>query len=175
MAKKIICKACGTAFQFELAKDMDICPVCGASLNDEDMETDSSGEDDELMYFDLLDIFDEAPQNNHLRAYCTECGENNFFDLELFDKLVDEQYVILKPDVILKCKKCGKEHKPRKILYKEKDYYAPPLPRCPICNSVMLKKISTASKFAASAMLGAFAVPLYNSKTYECKNCGYRF
>ena len=37
-------------FKFELAKDMDVCPVCGDSLNDEDMEVNSSDEDEGLMY-----------------------------------------------------------------------------------------------------------------------------
>ncbi|MDE7207948.1 MAG: hypothetical protein K2N90_12475, partial [Lachnospiraceae bacterium] len=104
MAKKIICESCGTVFKFELAKDMDVCPVCGASLNDddEDMEEDSSDEDEGLMYFDILDIFDERPQNSNVRVYCTECGEFDLLDLELFDTFIAKQYVILKPDVILK-------------------------------------------------------------------------
>jgi Zn finger protein HypA/HybF involved in hydrogenase expression len=175
MAKKIICESCGTAFKFELAKDMDVCPVCGDSLNDEDMEVNSSDEDEGLMYCDDINIFDENPQNSFVRAYCTECGENNFFNLKFFDKCVAKQYVILKPDVILKCKNCDREHKPRKIIYKKKDYYEPPLTQCPLCGSLRLKKISGISKFATAAMLGAFAPFLYDSKTYECQNCGHLF
>lgn len=57
---------------------------------------------------------------------------------------------------------------------KRKDHYVPPLPRCPVCNSAMLKRISTGSKFLAAATIGMFALP-YNSKTFECKDCGYRF
>lgn len=169
MAKKIICEACGTAFKFELAKDMDICPVCGASLNDEneDITPDSNTKNDGI-YFDEI-------HNTILGAYCGECEYPISPKLELFDKIVDKKYAISDSNITLKCKHCGREYTTRKILYKEKKHYAPPLPHCPVCNSVMLKKISCASKFAAAAMLGAFAVPCYNSKTYECKNCGYRF
>ena len=126
------------------------------------------------MYFDIIDIFENEPEYSNVNAYCKECGYNNSPELELFEKLVDKKYVILKSDVLLKCEGCGKEHKPRKILYKRKDNYAPPLPRCPVCNSAMLKRIKTSSKFLAAAAIGAFALP-YNSKTFECKDCGYRF
>ncbi|WP_289201182.1 hypothetical protein, partial [Phocaeicola sartorii] len=111
---------------------------------------------------------------SNVNAYCCECGENNSLELDKFDKLADKEYVILKEGITVKCRGCGKEHKPRKIMYKRKDHYAPPLPRCPVCNSAMLKKIKTSSKFLAAATVGMFALP-YNSKTFECKDCGYRF
>lgn len=31
---KIICEKCGTEFKFEIAKDFECCPVCGASFSD---------------------------------------------------------------------------------------------------------------------------------------------
>lgn len=175
---KVICESCGTIFKAEAVSGMSCCPVCGASFDDSeeeiDLEVNVSEDEEGLMYFDQIMIFEERPDLNNVNAYCKECGTNNSPSPELFDKLVDKKYVILKKDVILTCRGCGKEHKPRKILYKRKDHYAPPLPRCPVCNSVMLKRISAGSKFLAAATLGAFAIP-YNSKTYECKNCGHRF
>ena len=183
MAKKIICESCGTIFPFDRAKDLDRCPVCDASFDGEDEDSmdneypeqeDMDESEEELMYFDEIMLFEEAPECNNVCVYCGECGKDNTQDIDAFDKLVDEKYVILKKDVILKCEGCGKEHKPRKIRYKLKDNYAPPLPRCPLCNSVMLKKIKTSSKFLAAAVLGGFAMP-YNSKTFECQDCGYRF
>ena len=53
------------------------------------------------------------------------------------------------------------------ILYKRKDHYAPPLPRCPVCNSAMLKKITTGSKFLAAATLGIPTFALLLSLTYK--------
>lgn len=32
---KIVCEKCGTEFKYEVAKDFDCCPVCGASMMDE--------------------------------------------------------------------------------------------------------------------------------------------
>lgn len=174
---KVICEKCGTEFKFEIAKNFECCPVCGASFGDKtdsDLDNGITVQDDGLMYFDIIDIFENEPEYNNVNAYCKECGYNNSPGLDLFQKLVDKEYVILKPDIVLRCEGCGKEHKPRKILYKRKDHYAPPLPRCPVCNSAMLKKITTGSKFIAAATVGMFALP-YNSKTFECKDCGYRF
>ena len=176
MGKKIVCESCGTEFQFEIAKDFTVCPVCGVSFDDgeDNIDNDNSVQDDGLMYFDQIMIFESKPEHNVVLVYCKECKETDALDLDNFDKLVNKEYVILKKDSTIKCRGCGKEHKPRKILYKPKDNYAPPRPHCPACNSIMLKKISAGSKFLAAATGGMFAIP-YNSKTFECMNCGYRF
>ena len=178
---KVVCENCDSSFKWEMIKGKECCPVCGASFEDQEIENvDNGGEskanesENGLMYFDEIMIFEKKPEYNNVNAYCKECGYNNSPELDLFNKLVDKEYVILKSDVVLKCEGCGREHKPRKILYKKKDHYAPPLPRCPVCNSAMLKKIATGSKFLAAATVGMFALP-YNSKTFECKDCGYRF
>lgn len=179
---KIVCEACGSSFPMERVKDMKNCPVCGAALWEEEIESvdsetvESKADEAEsgLMYFDEIVEYNDDPEYSHVTVYCGECKEFNSMELDKFSKLVDKEYVILKPDVTVVCRGCGKEHKPRKILYKRKDHYAPPLPRCPLCNSAMLKKITTGSKLLAAAALGTFALP-YNSKTFECKDCGYRF
>ena len=180
---KVTCESCGSSFPLERVKNMQNCPVCGESLWDEEIESIGSGDveskadesEESLMYFDeIATSYKEHPEYNGVCAYCGECGEFNTLSLDKFDKLIDKEYVILKKDVSVICRGCGKEHKPRIILYKKKDNYAPPLKRCPVCNSAMLKKITTGSKFLAAATVGIFALP-YNSKTFECKDCGYRF
>ena len=180
---KVICESCQTSFLFEVVKNLKNCPVCGHVLW-EDIETENAGSGDieskidesenALMYFDEIMTFKEEPEYNHVCVYCGECGKDNSLEIDHFDKLIDKEYVILKENITVTCRGCGKEHKPRKILYKKKEHYAPPLPRCPICNSAMLKKITTGSKILAAASIGMFALP-YNSKTFECKDCGYRF
>lgn len=177
---KIVCENCGTSYKYEVAKGMVTCPVCGEKLWDNEETDDPENSDvqeesdDGLMYFDEIVEYKDEPEYSHVSIYCGECKEFNSLELDKFDKLVDKEYVILKDGITLTCRGCGKEHKPRKILYKRKDSYAPPLPRCPLCNSAMLKKIKTSSKVLAAATVGVFALP-YNSKTFECKDCGYRF
>ena len=174
---KIICESCGSSFPFDRVKDMKNCPVCGALFddNEESIDLEEDALENAVMYFDeIASSYKDRPEYNGVRAYCNECGKGNSLDLDMFDELIDKDHVTLKKDVIVKCRGCGKEHKPRKIMYKRKDQYAPPLPHCPICNSAMLKKITKTSKVIAAATIGTFALP-YNSKTFECKNCGYRF
>lgn len=128
-----------------------------------------------MMYFDEIVIFDEAPEYNHVYAYCKECGKTVPIDLGEFDELVDQEYVTLKAGVSITCKKCGKKHEGRKITYKLKDSYATiNIPSCPVCQSENIKKISTASKIFAAGTIGVFALP-YTSKTFECLGCGYKF
>jgi len=127
----------------------------------------------DMMYFDQISIFEEEPEYNSVTAYCIQCGKSNSLDLELFDELVDKEYAILKEGVTVKCRGCGKEHEDRKIIYERKNKTIVNIPRCPICQSTNLKKISTGSKIFAAATMGGFAIP-YTSKTFECKNCGYK-
>lgn len=97
MAKKIICESCGTIFPLDKVKDMSECPVCRASFDDEEEDMSESQEEVEepgLLYFDLIDIFKDEPEYSHVSAYCNECKKMNPLDLDLFDKLVDKEYVI---------------------------------------------------------------------------------
>lgn len=171
---KVVCEKCESSFKFEAVKDMECCPVCGEAFDMGDAEIENDLREESLMYFDVIDIFKDEPEYSNVNAYCSECGENNSLEIDKFDKLINKEYVLLKEGVTVTCRGCGKEHTARKIPYKKKDHYAPSLPHCPACNSVMLKKIKTSSKFLAAATIGTFALP-YNSKTFECKNCGYRF
>ena len=167
---KVVCEKCESSFKFEAIKDMRCCPVCGEPFGDEVENTDNA-----IMYFDeIATKYKERPDFNGVKVYCKECQTMDSLGFDKFDKLVDKEYVILKENITVTCRGCGKEHKPRKIMYKRKEHYAPPLPHCPACNSVMLKKITKGSKFLAAATIGTFALP-YNSKTFECKDCGYRF
>lgn len=179
MAKKIICESCGTIFEYKIAKDFEVCPVCKASFDDDveesiELDEDADELEEAVMYFDQIMIFKSKPEYNHVFAYCQICKKTCDLDLDMFDELVDKDHVTLKKDAVVKCRGCGREHKPRKIMYKLKDHYAPRLPRCPVCNSAMLKKITVGNKLVAAAALGAFAIP-YTGKTYECKDCGHRF
>lgn len=166
---KVVCEKCKSSFKLEAVKGMNCCPVCGELFEGKE---DNAG--NVVMYFDEINIDEEDPEYSDVEVYCKQCGKVDLLDLEIFDKLVDGKYVELKKGIAIKCKNCGMEHTTRKIMYKRKEHYAPPLPHCPACNSVMLKKIKTSSKFLAAATIGTFALP-YNSKTFECKDCGYRF
>jgi len=127
-----------------------------------------------MLYFDEIMIFKDEPEYSGVCAYCEECGKSNSLDLDEVAEIVEEKYVIVKDGISLKCKDCGKIHEGNKILYKPKSRPVTYIPRCPICQSSNLKKISAGSKALAAITVGSYAIP-YVAKTFECKNCGYKF
>lgn len=46
-------------------------------------------------------------------------------------------------------------------------------PRCPICGSTNIQKISGTKKAASAILFGIFSTNI--GKTFECKNCGMKF
>ncbi len=116
---KVICEKCESVFKAEAVTGMSCCPVCGEPFDDGDsVDGDNSIEDDGLMYFDTISTgYKERPEYNGVEVYCKNCQTMDSLDLDKFDKLVDKEYVILKENITITCRGCGKEHKPRKILY----------------------------------------------------------
>lgn len=49
-----------------------------------------------------------------------------------------------------------------------------PVPKCPVCGSTRLVKISASNKIGTTMVLGVFALG-HISKTYKCKDCGMKF
>lgn len=47
------------------------------------------------------------------------------------------------------------------------------IPKCPICGSTNIQKISGTKKAASAILLGIFSTDI--GKTFECKNCGMKF
>lgn len=128
-----------------------------------------------MMYFDNIDLYENKPEYNGVIVYCSECKKIDSLELDKFDEIVDKEYVTLKEGVTVKCRGCGVEHEGNKILYKPKEHYTTiNIPKCPICQSTNLKKITMKSKLFAAGMVGVFAAP-YTSKTYECMNCHAKF
>lgn len=73
------------------------------------------------MYFYNVEMYENEPELSGVDFWCTYCGTCGGRSLELdkFDEIVDGEYVILKDGVTLSCRKCGKVHEDRKILYKK--------------------------------------------------------
>ena len=166
---KVICEACGSSFPLERVKELKVCPVCVESLWDEEIENDSnvvvglnSDESESgLMYFDeIATSYKECPELNGVYAYCRECGKGNSLELDKFKKLVDKEYVILKDNITVTCRGCGKEHKPRKILYKRKDHYAPPASPLPGMQFSHAKKDHHRVKVPCGGNYGCICAPI---------------
>ena len=48
------------------------------------------------------------------------------------------------------------------------------VPKCPTCGSTNIEKISGANKVTSAVVFGVFSLG-HISKTFKCKNCGYKW
>ena len=165
------CESCETVFKAEAVKGMTNCPVCGAAFDEEEGNANNQGGEEReikapgsLMYFYENKRIEYSPEDSIVCCCCKECNALNELESKKFKEIVDKKYAILKEGIVFQCYRCKKEHKPRKIVYRKKEFYVPQFAHCPACNSIMLEKIKS----------GIFSSP-YNTKTFKCKNCGYRF
>ena len=176
---KVTCESCGSSFPLERVKDLKNCPVCGASFSDKEsvIERDNLSNELEKANKSMMHVnevhYQDSQMEGFIRIQCKKCLDILYIDIEDAE-IIKDDYIKIKSESKVECEKCGYKHTNRYLTYCETVSTAPPLPRCPVCNSAMLKKITTGSKFLAAAAVGMFALP-YNSKTFECKDCGYRF
>lgn len=194
---RVNCIKCGTSYDrhFLLGKQgaLNVCPMCGAfiSLSSDEEEPfsydDEPGFDEEFnnpdLYFYDIDSEDEF-ENTDLRdvwCQCTSCKEVNTISYNKFD-IIKSDYLRLKKCLNITCKGCGKEFsntvvpkRPdgwRELNQWEKDYEH--LPKCPICSSTKIHKISMTNKAASIVTFGIFSAG-HVSKTYKCDICGSKF
>ena len=183
---KIVCEKCESSFKLEIVKDLKTCPVCGELLFDDGSEADEENEKPDFEHPDLYyyDIDEPGVRENNLRyiwCQCTSCRGVNTIRFKDFE-YISKKYLKLKKDLSLKCKGCGKSFtntivpkRPdewQKLKTWEKDYEN--LPKCPICSSTKIHKISMTNKAASIFTFGVFAAG-HVSKTYKCDICGSKF
>lgn len=187
---KVVCEKCESSFKYENVKDMDCCPVCGEPFDSHADTNISTNEKPDMesfshpdLYFYSIDSEDKYEDKSWRRIYCqcTSCKEANSILYSKFS-VINSEYVKLKDDMEICCKGCGKAvtnliipKRPegwRELNMWEKDYKN--LPKCPICSSTKVHKISMTNKAASALTFGIFAVG-HVSKTYKCDICGAKF
>ncbi len=120
---------------------------------------------------------------------CTQCGSHNSYkpvpneyidDYTIKDSL-KEQFM---ENVVKSSANFDQECWNRREVFKEVQKHNNELlendkinqtntPKCPMCQSTNLKKITTASKIMNTAMFGIFGTKRH--KTFHCNNCGYEW
>lgn len=204
MGRTILCPHCNSTFdESVLAKrsEPNKCPVCeesllGDSCESSDDEVHSFGEGIELGENDSFDedkidfwwyeirepkTLDESDTGG-VGITCTSCGHLSGTSYPI---AMTKNFLLLDPRGYAKCSNCKKELKnhilskrpvdwvdPRKRDMWTKDYEN--LPKCPVCSSTKIHKISMTNKAASAIAFGILAAG-HVSKTYKCDICGAKF
>lgn len=201
---KVICEKCESVFKAEAIKGMSCCPVCGASLDEEKEKDTSShdeplsfGEGIELGENDSFDEdkidfwwyeIDEPGElgeddSGGVSRICAKCG--HLVGDAPYPIARTGDYLLISARYRGRCGTCGNEMKnhilskrpadwvdPRKRDTWVKDYEN--IPKCPICSSTKIHKISLTNKAASALAFGVLAAG-HVSKTYKCDTCGAEF
>jgi len=135
-------------------------------------------------------IYNENKKPVEIEICCKKCNNSILVSEKIEDKFdkITSDYCKLKNGVQITCH-CGniydadlitREDLPtNKIDTRLLSEYTPKgiqqnVPKCPICQSTNLSKISTAKKVAKIAAFGIFGMG-DNGKTWKCNNCGSKF
>lgn len=87
-------------------------------------------------------------------------------------EIVDAMIELKKTDIIEYGLKLG-QFKTQLAQQKSSDVQNNNKPKCPTCNSINLKRVSTASKVASVVMWGLLSQKA--KKTWHCNSCGYEW
>lgn len=203
MGRKTICTKCNTIYESKTVENMDFCPICGARF-DEGEEKDNSSCNEPLSFGDGIELsendsfdedkidfwwysirepktLDETDQGG-VGITCTSCGHLSGTSYPI-SKAGD--FLLLDPRGYAKCSNCKKELKNHILSKRPADWVDPrkremwitdweKLPKCPICSSTKIHKISMTNKAASVVAFGVLSAG-YVSKTYKCDTCGAKF
>lgn len=116
-------------------------------------------------------------------ANCAKCG--HFIGTMPYPVARTGDYLLISSKFHDKCSHCGNEMKNHIISKRPSDWVDPRkremwatdyahMPKCPICSSTKIHKISMTNKAASAFTFGIFAAG-HVSKTYKCDTCGAKF
>lgn len=89
-----------------------------------------------------------------------ELKDNPIFSIDAYNEQMQEEKLWLKK---------------RREEDKNRANYTPNIPKCPICGSTKLDKISFGTRAIKTAFFGIAGAVDDSGKTYKCKNCGSKF
>ncbi len=199
---KIICEECESSFKLEVVKGMKCCPVCGADIEfgvDDSHNEPSFGDDvilgeDDSFDEDKIDFWwysiREPGEVSNGITYTrgnvfTTCAKCNHLSCAPYYIAKSGDYLLIDSRYVGRCAGCGNTMKNHILSKRPSDWVDPRqrdmwvkdynnIPKCPICSSTKIHKISMTNKAASTIAFGIFAAG-HVSKTYKCDNCGSKW
>ena len=112
----------------------------------------------------IKNIDTELSDGDHINYYCNKCIKDVTMK------------IMFSPEGMLGiCNNCGKY----KIIKKNENYIPKEkiinIPKCPICGSTNINKITISSRAVKTAVFGVVGAVDDAGKTYKCGNCGSKF
>ena len=122
-------------------------------------------------------------KNGDISTNCAKCG--HFGGSIPYPIARTKDYLLIDSRFTTKCGHCGNELKNHIISKRPEDWIDPKqhdlwkkdyenIPKCPICGSTNIKKISMTNKAVSALTFGVLAAG-HVSKTYKCEVCGSKF
>ncbi|WWR16822.1 hypothetical protein V1224_05150 [Lachnospiraceae bacterium JLR.KK008] len=148
-------------------------------------ENDSFDEDKiDFWWYSIREpgTFDDSDTGN-VYTTCTKCG--HLVGCAPYPIARTKDYLLISSRYISKCSHCGNELK-NHIISKRPESWVDPrkhnmrgkecenVPKCPVCSSTKIHKISLTNKAASALTFGVLSTG-YVSKTYKCDTCGAKF
>ena len=182
------CPVCGEPFEMNAEDSHDQCKEPSFGEGVVLGENDSFDEDKiDFWWYDIIEpgqVWEGITfKNGDVSVNCAKCG--HFVGSMPYPVARTGYYLLIDNRWDDKCSHCGNEFKnhiiskrpaswvdPRKSDMWGKDYKN--IPKCPICSSTKIHKISMTNKAASALTFGIFAAG-HVSKTYKCDICGSKF
>lgn len=204
MGRTILCPHCGSSMNEDILKKRNsenVCLVCGESLiTSEDNsankdislsfgdgvelgENDSFDEDKiDFWWYEIREPDKERFIRGQVHTTCAKCGHLTGTAPYYIAK--NRDYLLIDSRFSDRCDKCGNELKNHILSKRPADWVDTRkldmwkrdenVPRCPICSSQRIHKLSLTNKAASVIAFGVFATG-HVSKTYKCDVCGSKF
>mgnify|MGYP001106888429 CR=1 FL=1 len=106
----------------------------------------------------------DLKENDIIKHYCKKCDKDTLYKI-----------IVINENITGKCAKC----KSYATLKKNENYIPEEpqqnIPKCPICGSINIKKITITRRVMKTALFGTLGVVDDAGKTYQCNNCDSKF
>lgn len=184
MGKVMYCEKCGRMYHIFISRKCDFCGTKMKLLSEEMKQKYNIFNDSWSKLFSELSMLDTIDgENKRIEELISRQNEfvmneitsNPLFSMEEYEKQIQKERQSLRrhseyhKNQIHDC-----QAKNLEAIQKEKDKQNC-IPKCPICGSTNIQKITIGTRAVKTAAFGVIGVVDDAGKTYKCDNCGSKF
>lgn len=169
MGKVMYCEKCGQVYHIAFSKK---CDFCGTKMK---LLPEELKYKYHIFVEDWAQTSDEEELSRKENFVIGELRDNPLFSMEDYQKQVQKKIQLnQRLEEYEKRKLFEQQAKNLAQMQKDKDKQNC-IPKCPICGSTNINKITVGSRAVKTAVFGVVGAVDDAGKTYRCKNCGSKF